>query len=250
MLCRNSPCSGKCDRIELTNDSAHPDDPHFVHRSGWLRAAVLGGNDGIISVASLITGVASAGAEQEVVILTGVAGLTAGAMSMAAGEFISVSSQRDAELADIEREQQALVDEPEAELAELTSIYQERGLSEETARTVAIELMAHDPLGAHLRDEVGIIDSQKARPMQAALASGFTFSLAASLPVLASAIAPPELIIPAIFAVVVLSLAALGAAGAKAGGAPVGRAIIRVVGWGAAAMAATALIGSIFGVMV
>lgn len=211
---------------------------------------MLGGNDGIISVASLIIGVASAGAEQGVIVLTGVAGLTAGAMSMAAGEFISVWSQRDSELADIEREQQALSDTPDEELNELMLIYKERGLSEETAMIVAKELMAHDPLAAHLRDEVGIIDEQRARPLQAAIASGVTFSVAALLPVLASVWASLDAIIPTVVAIVVISLAALGAAGAKAGGAPVGRAIVRVVSWGALAMAATALIGSLFGVSV
>jgi VIT1/CCC1 family predicted Fe2+/Mn2+ transporter len=230
--------------------SAHPDDPHYVHRGAWLRAAVLGGNDGIISVSSLIIGVASAGADQEVVIVSGIAGLTAGAMSMAAGESISVSSQRDAERADIKRERQALSDAPDEELDELKAIYRERGLRDETAATVARELMAHDALGAHLRDEVGIIPAQRARPLQAAIAPGVTFSAAASLPVLPSVLAASPAIVPTIVATAVISLAILGAAGAKAGGAPVGRAVIRVVSWGVLAMAATALIGSFFGVSV
>ncbi|MEE4200938.1 VIT1/CCC1 transporter family protein [Erythrobacter sp.] len=230
--------------------SAHPDDPHYVHRGGWLRATTLGGNDGIISVSSLIIGVASAGADQAVVVLSGIAGLTAGAMSMAAGEYISVSSQRDLEKADINRERQALSDAPDEELNELETIYRERGLSDNTAATVARELMAHDALGAHLRDEVGIIEAQRARPLQAAIASGVTFSVAAFLPVLASVVAPSSAIVTSIVATALLSLAILGAAGAKAGAAPVGRAIIRVVGWGALAMAVTALIGSLFDVKV
>lgn len=230
--------------------SAHPDDPHYVHRGGWLRAAVLGGNDGIISVSSLIIGVATAGADQGVVVLSGIAGLTAGAMSMAAGEYISVSSQRDSEKSDIKRERQALSDAPDEELNELETIYRERGLSDDTAATVARELMEHDALGAHLRDEVGIIAAQRARPLQAAIASGVTFSAAASLPVLASISAASSAIVPTIVATAFLSLAILGAAGAKAGGAPLGRAIIRVVSWGALAMAATALISSLFGVSV
>lgn len=230
--------------------NAHPDDPHYVHRGGWLRAAVLGGNDGIISNSSLIVGIASAGAEQHVIVLSGIAGLTAGAMSMAAGEYISVSSQRDAERADIKRERQALSEVPDEELDELEMIYKERGLSDETAATVARELMAHDALGAHLRDEVGIIEAQRARPLQAAIASGITFSVAASLPVVASVVAPSSAIVTTIVATALVSLAMLGAAGAKAGGAPFGRAIVRVLGWGALAMAATALIGSLFDVNV
>lgn len=234
----------------MTTTSAHSDDPHYVHRGGWLRAAVLGGNDGIISNSSLIVGIASAGAEQDIIVLSGIAGLTAGAMSMAAGEYIAVSSQRDSERADIKRERRAISEVPDEELGELELIYKERGLSDETAATVAKELTAHDALGAHLRDEVGIIEAQRARPLQAATASGITFSVAAALPVLASVFAPSSAIVTTIVATALLSLAALGAAGAKAGGAPVGRAVTRVVSWGALAMAATALIGSFFGVNV
>ena len=230
--------------------SAHPDDPHYVGRGGWLRAAVLGGNDGIISVASLIIGVAAANPDPSVIFISGVAGLAAGAMSMAAGEFISVSAQRDSEQADIEREKQALKAMPKEELEELTAIYEERGLSHETAVLVARELMQEDALSAHLRDELGLSDEQAARPLQAALASGFTFTIAAALPVLATVLAPPSLTIPAIAIVSVIALGLLGAAGAKLGGAPTAPAVIRVVGWGVLAMAATAAIGSLFGIAV
>ncbi|MFN9633504.1 MAG: VIT family protein, partial [Erythrobacteraceae bacterium] len=163
----------------MARPSAHPDDPHYVHRTGWLRAAVLGANDGIVSVSSLILGVAAATPDPGAILVAGVAGLTAGAMSMAAGEFISVSSQADSEQADIKREQQALVEMPEHELEELAAVYRGRGLSAETALTVARELSAKDPLGAHVRDELGLSDQLAAKPLQAALASGVTFSAAA-----------------------------------------------------------------------
>ncbi len=155
----------------MTSASAHPDDPHYIHRTGWLRAAVLGANDGIVSVSSLILGVAAATSDREPIIVAGVAGLVAGAMSMAAGEFISVSSQRDSENADIKREKQALAQTPEEELAELAGIYESRGLNPQTAATVARELTAHDPLKAHVRDELGLTDALSARPLQAAIAS-------------------------------------------------------------------------------
>lgn len=229
---------------------AHPDDPHYVGRGGWLRAAVLGGNDGIISVASLIIGVAAADPDPSVVVISGVAGLVAGAMSMAAGEYISVSAQRDSEQADIEREKQAINDTPHEELAELAEIYQQRGLSEETALIVARELTDKDPLSAHLRDELGLSEEQAARPLQAAIASGVTFSVAAAPPLLAAVLAPPQWTIPAIVIVSVIALALLGAAGARLGGAPTIPATIRVVGWGVLAMAATAAIGSLFGISV
>ncbi len=230
--------------------SAHPDDPHYVDRGGWLRAAVLGGNDGIISVASLVIGVAAANPDPSVIVISGVAGLVAGAMSMAAGEYISVSAQRDSEQADIARERQAIEETPGEEREELTAIYRERGLSDETAALVAKELMEKDPLAAHLRDELGFSDEQAARPLQAAIASGATFTLGAAPPVLAAVLAPPELTIWAIAIVSVIALAVLGAAGAKVGGAPVIPATIRVVGWGILAMAATAAIGSLFGIAV
>ena len=230
--------------------SAHPDDPHYVGRGGWLRASVLGGNDGIISVASLVIGVAAAEPAPSVIVISGVAGLVAGAMSMAAGEFISVSAQRDSERADIEREKRALKAMPKEELEELTAIYKERGLSDKTAALVARELMQKDPLEAHLRDELGLSDDLAARPLQAALASGLTFTLGAAPPVLTAVLAPPGWTIPAIAVVAVIALAILGAMGARLGGAPVLPAMVRVVGWGVLAMAATAAIGSLFGIAV
>ena len=230
--------------------SAHPDDPHYVQRGGWLRAAVLGGNDGIISVASLIIGVAAATPDPVVIAISGVAGLVAGAMSMAAGEYISVSAQRDSEQADIAREKEALEAMPKEEQEELTAIYKERGLSDETAALVARELMQKDPLSAHLRDELGLSDDMAAKPLQAAFASGITFTIGAALPVLAAVLAPPALTIAAIAIVSVLALVLLGAMGARLGGAPMLPAIARVVGWGVLAMAATAAIGSLFGIAV
>lgn len=234
----------------MASASAHPDDPHYIHRTGWLRAAVLGANDGIVSVSSLILGVAAATSAQGTILVAGVAGLVAGAMSMAAGEYISVSSQRDSEQADIKREQQALTDTPEAEFQELAAIYQARGLSAETAATVARELSVLDPLGAHVRDELGLSDELSARPLQAALASGTTFSVAAAVPVLAAWLAPPSTVVMAVVVTSVVSLAFLGALGAKAGAAPVLPAVLRVVGWGVFAMAITAMVGRLFGVSV
>lgn len=234
----------------MARPSAHPDDPHYVHRTGWLRAAVLGANDGIVSVSSLIIGVAAATPENGAVLVAGVAGLVAGAMSMAAGEYISVSSQADSERADIRREQQALVDTPEHELEELAAIYQARGLSPETALTVARELSAKDALTAHVRDELGLSEHLAARPLQAALASGVTFSAAAAIPLVAAWLAPAGTIVMVVLAISVVTLAILGALGAQAGGAPLVPATLRVVGWGVFAMAVTAAIGSLFGVSV
>jgi VIT1/CCC1 family predicted Fe2+/Mn2+ transporter len=234
----------------MARPSAHPDDPHYVHRTGWLRAAVLGANDGIVSVSSLILGVAAAAPDPGAILVAGVAGLTAGAMSMAAGEFISVSSQADSEQADIKREQQALVEMPEHELEELAAVYRGRGLSAETALTVARELSAKDPLGAHVRDELGLSDQLAAKPLQAALASGVTFSAAAAIPLLAAWLAPADAVVMAVLLVSVVTLAILGALGAKAGGAPLVPATLRVVGWGIFAMAVTAAIGWLFGVSV
>ena len=230
--------------------SAHPDDPHYVHRTGWLRAAVLGANDGIVSVSSLILGVAAATPDPKAIMVSGVAGLVAGAMSMAAGEYISVSSQRDSEQADIRREKQALSDTPEHELEELAAIYRARGLSASTAATVARELSALDPLAAHVRDELGLSDHLAARPLQAALASGATFSAAAAVPVIAAYLAPASAIIAVVLIVSVAALAMLGALGARAGAAPVVPAVMRVVGWGIFAMAITAAVGWLFGVSV
>ena len=234
----------------MARPSAHPDDPHYVHRTGWLRAAVLGANDGIVSVSSLILGVAAATPDPGAILVAGVAGLTAGAMSMAAGEFISVSSQADSEQADIKREQQALVEMPEHELEELAAVYRGRGLSAETALTVARELSAKDPLGAHVRDELGLSDQLAAKPLQAALASGVTFSAAAAIPLLAAWLAPADAVVMAVLLVSVVTLAILGALGAKSGGAPLVPATLRVVGWGIFAMAVTAAIGWLFGVSV
>lgn len=229
---------------------AHPDDPHYVHRTGWLRAAVLGANDGIISVASLIIGVAAATPDPAPVLVAGVAALMAGAMSMAAGEYISVSSQADSEQADIRREQTALLATPDAEERELAAIYRERGLSAQTAAIVARELTALDPLAAHVRDELGLSDHLSARPLQASLASGLTFSAAAAVPLAAAWAAPSGAILVTVVVVSVLALAVLGAAGAKAGAAPLLPAMLRVVGWGVFAMGSTALVGRMFGVSV
>ncbi|WP_146346290.1 VIT1/CCC1 transporter family protein [Phaeobacter marinintestinus] len=234
----------------MPDASAHPGEPHYITRSGWLRAAVLGANDGVVSVSSLIVGVAAANPDPSAVIIAGVAGLSAGAMSMAAGEYVSVSSQSDTERADIARETQALQDFPDEELAELAAIYQDKGLSEETALVVAKELTAHDALGAHVRDELGLSDVHTANPLQAAFTSGVTFSVAAAIPLLAAFLAPAGSIIPVVLVVTVFTLAALGAMGAKAGAAPILRATIRVVVWGVFAMAVTAGVGWLFGVSV
>ena len=230
--------------------SAHPGEPHYVTRSGWLRAAVLGANDGVVSVSSLIVGVAAANPDPGTVVIAGIAGLSAGAMSMAAGEYVSVSSQSDTERADIIREEKALQELPEEELAELAAIYREKGLSEETALVVAMELTEHDALGTHVRDELGLSEALAANPLQAAFTSGVTFSVAAAVPLLAAVAAPAGAIIPVVLVVTVLALAVLGAMGAKAGAAPVLRATLRVVIWGVFAMAVTAGIGWVFGVSV
>ena len=230
--------------------SAHPGDPHYVTRSGWLRAAVLGANDGIVSVSSLIVGVAAASPEPSSVLIAGIAGLSAGAMSMAAGEYVSVSSQSDIERADVLRETQALQDYPKEELAELVAIYREKGLSEETALIVAQELSERDALKAHVRDELGLSENHAANPLQAAFASGVTFTIAAAVPLIAAVIAPTGYIIPIVLIVTVVALAALGALGAKAGAAPILTATVRVVSWGIFAMAVTAGIGWLFGVSV
>lgn len=234
----------------MTSASAHPDDPHYVHRTGWLRAAVLGGNDGVISVSSLIIGVAAATPEPAAIMVAGVAALMAGAMSMAAGEYISVSSQSDSEQADIRREREALAQTPAAEEAELAAIYRSRGLSSEAAAAVARELTALDPLAAHVRDELGQSENLAARPLQAALASGATFSAAAAVPLVATWLAPPGSVIAVVVTVSILALGVLGALGAKAGAAPLIPATLRVVGWGVFAMATTAAVGRLFGVSV
>jgi VIT1/CCC1 family predicted Fe2+/Mn2+ transporter len=237
--------------MKLTSQpSAHSDDPHYLMRSGWLRAAVLGANDGIVSTSSLIVGVAAANPEPAAVLIAGVAGLAAGAMSMAAGEYVSVSSQSDIERADIARETKALAESPQLELEELAAIYRERGLSPATAMTVATELTAKDALGAHIRDELGLSEVHVANPLQAALASGFTFCAAAAVPVIAAVLAPAGMILPVVLTVSVITLAILGALGAMAGAAPLVPATTRVVLWGVFAMAVTAGVGKLFGVAV
>ncbi|MFN7224700.1 MAG: VIT family protein [Paracoccaceae bacterium] len=235
--------------MSVPYESAH-EEVHFINRSGWLRAAVLGANDGIVSVSSLIVGVAAADPSPGAVLIAGMAGLAAGAMSMAAGEYVSVSSQSDTERADISREKQALIDTPEAEEAELASIFQSRGLSVETAALVARELTEKDALTAHVREELGLSEVHTANPLQAALASGLTFTVAAALPVAAAVLAPEGQIIPVVVVATLICLAGLGALGAHAGGAPKLPATARVLFWGAAAMAITAGVGRLFGVSV
>ena len=220
---------------------------HLVERIGWLRAAVLVANDGIISTASLMVGVASASASSEEVIVAGVAGLVAGAMSMAAGEYVSVSSQSDTEKADLEREQREMDVQPELELNELAKIYEARGVEPALARTVAVQLMAKDALGAHARDELGITDTATARPVQAALTSAATFSVGAVLPLLVALVAPTQWASSAIPAGSLLFLGLLGVASAKAGGADLLKPTARVVFWGALAMATTGIVGALIG---
>jgi VIT1/CCC1 family predicted Fe2+/Mn2+ transporter len=230
--------------------NAHPE-RHFVGRIGWLRAAVLGANDGIVSTASLIVGVAAAAADRGEVMLAGVAGLVAGAMSMAAGEYVSVSSQADTEAADLSRERYELATSPEPEQRELSSIYQRRGLEKATADEVATQLTAKDAIGAHARDELSITHIMTARPVQAALTSAATFTAGASLPLLAAWLSPfGSPMIVGVSSASLLFLALLGAIGAKTGGAPVGKATLRVAFWGALAMAITAGIGKLVGTAV
>jgi len=220
---------------------------HLVARIGWLRAAVLGANDGIISTASLILGVASAAAPQSNILLAGVAGVVAGAMSMAAGEYVSVSSQSDTEHADLAREKRELASDPDFEKKELAQIYVSRGVEAGLARQVAEQLMAKDALGAHARDELGISEITTARPVQAALASAATFSVGAAAPLALVLIAPSNWLLPAVSVGSLVFLALLGMIGARAGGADILKPTIRVTFWGALAMAITAGIGAIFG---
>ena len=228
----------------------HPE-RHQVQRIGWLRAAVLGANDGIVSTASLIVGVAAAASSKSEILLAGVAGLVAGAMSMAAGEYVSVSSQADTETADLDRERVELANDPEFEHRELAGIYRKRGLDEETADRVATQLMAHDALSAHARDELSITHITTARPIQAALTSAITFTTGASLPLIAAWLSPVgQSMIVAVSAASLLFLAMLGAIGAQTGGAPALKATLRVAFWGAAAMAVTAGIGKLVGTAV
>ena len=224
----------------------HPE-THRTHRIGWLRAAVLGANDGIVSTASLIVGVAAADANRSSILVAGVAGLVAGAMSMAAGEYVSVSSQSDTEHADLERERGELASDGEHEHAELAAIYVARGLDAETASRVATQLMARDALGAHARDELGISDALSARPVQAAMASASTFAVGAALPLLLVLFVPVTVLVWTVSGSSLFFLALLGSLAARAGGSPVWKSVARVTFWGALAMALTAGVGALFG---
>ncbi len=223
---------------------------HKSHRIGWLRAAVLGANDGIVSTASLIIGVASAHAAHDAILLTGIAGLVAGAMSMAAGEYVSVSSQADTESADLAREAEELMTEPEHELKELQGIYMSRGLSKDLALQVATELTAHDALGAHARDELGISEIVSAKPVQAAFTSAATFAVGAALPLIVVMLSSPSQIIILVSVLSLVFLTLLGGLAAKAGGASLWKGGLRVTFWGALAMALTAGIGALVGTAV
>ncbi len=233
----------------MRNLSLHKE-THLVARVGWLRAAVLGANDGLISTASLIMGVAAASATKGDIVIAGVAGLFAGALSMAAGEYVSVSSQADTETADIARETKELEDNPEFETNELTDIYEKRGLDKELARKVAEQLMKKDALQAHARDELGMTDFSKANPIQAAITSAITFTVGAALPLLMVVISPLQMITTTVSIASLFFLSVLGAVGAKAGKANILKATIRVTFWGAFAMAVTAIIGKLFGAVV
>jgi VIT1/CCC1 family predicted Fe2+/Mn2+ transporter len=221
---------------------------HYINRIGWLRAAVLGANDGILSTTSLAIGVAAASGTRNPVILAALAGLVAGAMSMAAGEYISVSSQSDIETADLKREKKELDTMPDIELKELTGLYQKRGLSKELSLKVALELTAHNALEAHARDELGINEITTARPMQAALASAASFVSGGILPLIVSLFAPLKQMVISQYAVAIVALAILGSVSARTGGAPLGKAVIRICFWGTVAMGITAYVGYLFGV--
>lgn len=229
-------------RAEIT----HPE-RHATERIGWLRAAVLGANDGIVSTASLIVGVAASDAGRSAVIVSGVAALIAGAMSMAAGEYVSVSSQADTEKADLARETRELELQPDMEREELIRIYEARGVDRETAESVADQMMARDALAAHARDELGLSSATSARPLQAAMTSALTFAVGAAAPLLVVAVVPAEVLIPAVSLVSLACLALLGALGAHAGKAPYGPSLLRVTFWGALAMAITAGVGRLSG---
>lgn len=224
--------------------------PHYIHKSNWLRAAVLGANDGILSTASIAVGVASASQAREPIVLASLAGMVAGALSMAAGEYVSVSSQTDIERADIAREAQELEEMPEEELHNLATIYEQRGLKKETALQVAKELTEHDALAAHVRDELGITEISQAKPLQAALASGASFTCGAILPLLISIFMPLKHMVYYEYGLATAFLAILGAVAAKTGGSGVGKAALRITLWGTIAMALTAVVGRIFGVVV
>lgn len=236
---------GNKSRSEAMQHTEH----HRSNRSGWLRAAVMGANDGLVSTSSLILGVAAASTAHSDIMLAGIAGLVAGAMSMAAGEYVSVSSQSDTEHADIALERQALTEHFDAELEELAAIYEARGLTPALATQVAEQLMTSDALGAHARDEIGITETSQARPLQAAFSSAVTFTAGAMLPLLIAWWAPPSLLILLVALFSILFLAFLGAAAARVGGAPILKASLRVMFWGALAMALTFGIGRLFGVV-
>ena len=220
---------------------------HALSRIGWLRAAVLGANDGIVSTSSLVVGVAASEADRTSVLIAGAAALVAGAMSMAAGEYVSVSSQADTEKADLDRERRELATLPQAEEQELVRIYESRGLERETARAAAAQMMGHDALAAHARDELGISEASTARPLQAAVTSALTFTAGAVAPLAAVLLTPPTAIVPAVAVVSLVCLIVLGALGARVGRAPVGPSVLRVFFWGALAMAVTAGVGRLFG---
>ena len=240
-------------KIPMENNQEHIDnylDNHYIHRSNWLRAAVLGANDGILSTASIAIGVASAVDNREAIILSALAGLVAGALSMAAGEFVSVSSQTDVEKADIEREKEELAEMPEIELQRLADIYESRGLKKETALLVAKELTEHDALGAHVRDELGINDISQAKPVQAAFASGAAFTVGGVLPLLVTIFLPLETMEYTLYAFAIIFLGLLGSLAAKTGGSSIIKAVLRITFWGTVAMGLTALVGYLFGVNV
>lgn len=224
--------------------------PHFVQRSNWLRAAVLGANDGILSTASLAIGIAAASDARDPVVLATLAGLVAGALSMAAGEYISVSSQTDVEKADITREKQELAEMPEMELQRLAEIYEQRGLKKETALLVAKELTGHDALGAHIRDELGINEITKAKPIQAAFASGAAFTVGGILPLMVTLFFPLTYMEYFLYGFAIVFLILLGTLAAKTGGSNISKAIIRITFWGTVAMVLTALVGYVFGIVI
>lgn len=246
MACFLLAVKGRGCEVTMSRLHIHTEN-HLVKRIGWLRAAVLGANDGIVSTASLMVGVAAAAGGQNEIMIAGVAGIVAGAMSMAAGEYVSVSSQSDTEQSDLARERKELETQPEAEIDELTRIYIGRGLAPDLAREVALQLMKKDALGAHARDELGISEITTARPIQAALTSAATFAVGAFLPLLTAVVAPEPLLIPIVSVASLAFLALLGAIGAHAGGANVLKATARVTFWGALAIALTAGIGRMFG---
>lgn len=226
----------------------HPE-KHRTHRIGWLRAAVMGANDGIVSTSSLLVGVATAEVGRTGILVAGLAGLVAGAMSMAAGEYVSVSTQSDTERADLEREREEIASNYDFELSELAAIYEDRGLEPPLARQVAEQLMIKNAVASHARDELGITSTSTARPVQAALTSAATFTVGAIIPLLSAVIAPPPLIVPVVSGTSLICLAFLGGSAARAAGAPVGVSILRVVFWGALAMGITAAVGAVFNVI-